>query len=216
MKKIIFAAALAFVLCAVCALGASAVGYSDIPVVRISGSGRAVVTADRANLTFNLETSAKDSAGAKTENDKIYKIIIKTAGKYGEIKEEGAYIYTPDNGEPTTYNRTFSITTGKVGETAKIRDEVLSDGATGFSGVYYTLTDTAAAKSTAMEKALNDVTSRAGALGVKGSIRSVRELPYESNTDYSQSPEVTVEVRIMAEYVTPPPEQPTDKKDDKK
>lgn len=67
-----------------------------------------------------------------------------------------------------------------------------------------------------MEKALNDVTSRAGAIGVKGSIRSVRELPYESNTDYSQSPEVTVEVRIMAEYVTPPPEQPADKKDGKK
>ena len=102
MKKIIFAAALAFVLCTVCTLGASAVGYSDIPVVRISGSGRAVVTADRANLTFNLETSAKDSAGAKSDNDKIYKRITKTAGKYGEIKEEGAYVYAPDNGELTT------------------------------------------------------------------------------------------------------------------
>lgn len=212
MKKIIFAAALAFALCAVCALGASAAWYSDIPVVRISGSGRTVATADRATLTFNLETSAKDSAAAKSENDEIYKRITKTAGKYGEIKEEGAYAYTPDNGENATYNRTFLVITGKVHETAKIRDAILSDGATGFSGVYYTLTDTAAAKNAAMEKALNDVTSRAKALGVSGSIRSVRELPYESNTDYSQTPDVTVEVRIMAEYVTPPPEQPTDKK----
>lgn len=212
MKKIIFAAALAFVLCAVCALGASAAGYSDIPVVRISGSGRTVATADRATLTFNLETSAKDSAAAKSENDEIYKRITKTAGKYGEIKEEGAYAYTPDNGENATYNRTFLVTTGKVHETAKIRDALLSDGATGFSGVYYTLTDTAAAKNAAMEKALNDVTSRAKALGISGTIRSVWELPYESNTDYSQTPDVTVEVRIMAEYVTPPPEQPTDKK----
>ncbi len=212
MKKIIFTAALVLALCAVCALGASAAGDSDIPVVRISGSGRTVATADRATLTFNLETSAKDSAAAKSENDEIYKKITKTAGKYGEIKEEGAYVYTPDNGECATYNRAFSITTGKVAETTRIRDAILADGATGFSGVYYTLTDTAAAKSTAMEKALADVTSRAKTLGVSGTIRSVRELPYESNTDYSPSPEVTVEVRIMAEYVTPPPEQPADKK----
>ncbi len=149
--------------CALC-LSASATDLSHVEQVRINGRGSIEVAAENLTISFTVETSARREQDAREKNDAVMDDIRAKLEAGDELCED--MLYTREEAEDgrTVVVRDVRLMTTHVGESARIRKQLLAAGADSIYGISYGVLSPERFSAQAMQEALKDAQGQADAL----------------------------------------------------
>lgn len=147
----------------------------DPDVLNVVGSGKVTLTPDTATFNIEIYTEAKDPAQAQNDNAAITEAVtaaILAAGveekdlqTYGIVLNE-IYNYDKNPAVITGYQMrtTLFITVSPIENAGKVMGDAIAAGATGTSGLSFTVSDTSGAYQEALQAAIADAAGKAKAM----------------------------------------------------
>lgn len=163
-KKILFTMLTCLALAGGLCLGISAADLSHVEQVRMTGRGVIEVAAENVTINFTIETSARREQDAREKNDAVMEEIRAMLEQGDELCEDMLYTREETEDGRTVVVRDGRLVSTRVGDTARIRKQLLAAGADSIYGVCYGVQSPERFSAQAMQEALKDAQRQADAL----------------------------------------------------
>ncbi len=157
--------------------------------ISVSGSGSVSMMPDQATIDASVVTNADASGQAMDENNRRYAAIVDAATHAGVARKDVTLSYYNVNYVPKpaapampqpyqrygfTVDRSFQIVVRNMSHAGSVVDAVTRAGATNITGVRFGLSNPAAARAQAMQKAVADARAQAESLAKAAGLHLTR------------------------------------------
>jgi len=186
----------------------------DVPVVVTAGEAEVKRAPDRALVSINAESRAKDPKAAQRANADAMGAVLKTLRSAG-IAEEAirttAFDLQPEfdyaNGRQTlrgyVARNTIEVRVDEVTRVGEVLAAAVGSGATSVGGLRFDLKDRAGAEREALRLAVQDARTRAEAAASGAGMKVDRVLKIEDHRGPSPEPRPMMDVRMQMQASAP-------------
>ncbi len=146
-----------------------------VPYLRVTGTGTTTMRPDRAQISVGVSTTGKTSQIALDEASKKMEVIIARMKELGvqpdDLQTGGVNTYEDVERGVWRADQYLTVTVRNVDDAGRFLTEASAAGATNVSGPSFTVSDTKAAYSAAMRKAVEDASAKAEAIAEQIGVR---------------------------------------------
>ena len=207
MSRMIRRLAIAAVLCGILGGAFATPSEAKTPCGRctVIGEGEATVEATGCCVRFTVESGGASAEEARKKSEEILMQIRKATAKAGTVREE-SFRLSECESAVATRQCVCAVKDPKAVE--DVRRALEKAGAVGVYEAWFTAEETEEARKTAAARALEDAKGKAEALGIGGTVLSVREIPAEccpmplAREMGGSAPTLTVQIRLLVSFGT--------------
>ena len=206
-KKGLLCLALAAVLAAALAANFACVfAQTDAPAPeRLCGTGCAEIQAQADECTFggSIRAVANDMSAAQSECERAAQKIREAFAPYGTVTEEHAGAMPLGRGKGYTASRFFTFKTNALNKLSEMRTALAEAGICDLDGPLYSCSDDSAARTQALQAAIEDARGKARALGAEGTLVCAEEISCYPRPCGGTQPCVYYTAAVRAVFIKP-------------